>query len=244
MDTYRIADVTVNMECSGETLTEQARPYRIKPLPPGALPDITININGEELKSRKEKYPYLTLNEWEYIQTGFVFYRDILDYGGFGLHASAVALENRAVLFSGPCGTGKSTHTGLWQRYFGKDKAVIINDDKPVLRLDNGVFYAYGTPWSGKSTLNANIRVPLGAVVFLKQAEENHIRRLDSKEAIRMLIYQSLRPNSQMDKMNKLLTLIDALLQKTAVYQLDCSISPEAVELTYDTIYNERVVQR
>lgn len=242
MDTYRIANVTVKMECTEETLTKQAKPYQTVPLPSGDHPDILIDINNEEIKSRKEKYPHLTMNEWEYIQTGYIFYRDILDYGGFGLHSSAVALENRAVLFSGPCGTGKSTHAGLWQRYFGKDKAVIINDDKPVLRLDMGAFYACGTPWSGKSTLNANIRVPLGAVVFLRQAEENHIRRLDSKEAIRLLVYQSLRPNSHMDKMNKLLTLIDALLQKTAVYQLDCSISMEAVELAYDTIKKERVI--
>jgi len=78
MDTYRIAGVTVKMECSGETLTEQAKPYRTGVLPPGVLPDITIDMNSEEMKSRKEKYPHLTLNEWEYIQTGFVFYRDIL----------------------------------------------------------------------------------------------------------------------------------------------------------------------
>lgn len=242
MATYRIANVTVNMECSGETLTEQAKQYRIGPLPAGDLPDITIDINSTEMESRKEKYPHLTMNEWEYIQTGFVFYRDILDYGGFGLHSSAVALDNRAVLFSGPCGTGKSTHAGLWQQAFGKDRAVIINDDKPVLRLDNGAFYACGTPWSGKSTLNTNIRVPLGAIVFLRQAEENHIRRLDSKEATRMLVYQSLRPSSHMDKMNKLLTLIGALLRQTPVYQLDCNISLEAVELAYDTINKERVI--
>ncbi|WP_243123935.1 hypothetical protein [Pelotomaculum schinkii] len=244
MDTYRIGDVTVQMECSGETLTKQAKPYRTEPLSPGDLPDINIDINSENLKSRKEKYPHLTLNEWEYVQTGFAFYRDILDYDGFGLHSSAVALENRAVLFSGSCGTGKSTHAGLWQQYFGKDKAVIVNDDKPVLRLVKGIFYAYGTPWSGKSTLNANIRVPLGAIVFLQQAKENHIRRLDSKEAIRMLVYQSLHPNNDLDKMNKLLTLIDALLQKTTVYQMDCNISLEAVKLAFDTINHERTEQR
>lgn len=239
MATYRIAGVTVNMECSGETLTRQAGPYQTGPLPAGALPDITIDINSERIKNRKEKYPHLTMNEWEYIQTGFAFYRDILDYGGFGLHSSAVALDNRAALFSGPCGTGKSTHAGLWRQAFGQERAVIINDDKPALRLDNGAFYACGTPWSGKSALNANIRVPLGAIVFLRQAKENHIRRLNSKEAIRMLIYQSLRPGSHMDKMNKLLTLIDALLRQTAVYQLDCNISLEAVELAYGAIHKE-----
>lgn len=201
--------------------------------------DITIDIDGAKLKKSKEKYPQLTLDEWEYMQTGFVFYQELLNFNGFCLHSSAVALENRAILFSGPCGTGKSTHAGLWQQYFGPDRAVIINDDKPALRLMNGTFYAYGTPWSGKSSLNLNIRVPLGAIVFLKQAEENHIRRLDNKEAVQLLIYQSIRPKDRR-KMDKLLTLLDALLKKIPVYQMSCTISTDAVKLAYKTINQGR----
>ena len=49
----------------------------------------------------------------------------------------------------------------------------------------------------------------------------------------------SRRPNSDTNKMSKLLTLIDALLQKTTVYQMDCNVSLEAVKLAYDTINNE-----
>lgn len=241
MNTYRIADLTVKMACLGEILTKQARLYQTDSLGQEDIPEIIIDINGEKLNNTKEKYPHLTWNEWEYIHTGFAFYRELLDYDGFGLHSSAVALENRAILFSAPCGTGKSTHTSLWRKYFGKDKAIIINDDKPALRLTGDTFHVYGTPWSGKSDLNANIKVPLQAIVFIEQAKENHIRRLDSKEAVRMLIYQSLRPNSDRDKMNKLLTLIDALLPKTTVYQMGCTISTEAVKLVYDTINNEGV---
>ncbi|MDD4238168.1 MAG: hypothetical protein PHT62_06395 [Desulfotomaculaceae bacterium] len=243
MDIYRIADITVKMACSGETLTKQARRYQIGPFGHEVTPDITININSETLKATKKKYPHLTLNECEYILTGFAFSRALLDFDGFCLHASAVALENRAVLFSGPCGTGKSTHAGLWQQYFGADRAVIINDDKPALRLMQDTFYAYGTPWSGKSSLNENIRVPLGAIVFLKQAKGNHIRRLNNKEAVQMLIYQSLRPNSDRDKMDRLLTLLDVLLKNTPVCQMDCTVSLEAVKLAYDTIFKERVDQ-
>ena len=55
-----------------------------------------------------------------------------------------------------------------------------------------------------------------------------------------MLIYQSLRPNSDADKMGRLLTLLDALLEKTPVYQMACTISLDAVKLAYDTINNER----
>ncbi|MDD4239234.1 MAG: hypothetical protein PHT62_11880, partial [Desulfotomaculaceae bacterium] len=202
----------------------------------GDSTDITIDC--EKLQKFKEKHPQFTPNEWEYIQTGFVFYQELLNFNGFCLHSSAVALENRAILFSGPCGTGKSTHTSLWQQYFGPDKAVIINDDKPALRLMNDTFYVYGTPWSGKSSLNINIRVPLKAIVFLKQEKENYIRRLNNKEAVHLLIYQSIRPQD-CDKMDRLLTLLDLLLPKIPVYQLGCTISMDAVKLVHDTL-NQR----
>lgn len=244
MDTYRIADLKVEMACSGKTLSSRAAKYLSGPAGPGSLPDIRIDIKNAETESGKRKYPHLTPDEWEYIQTGSAFYRDLLDHGGFGLHSSAVGFENRALLFSGPCGAGKSTHASLWRDYFGGDKAVIINDDKPALRFVGDVFYAYGTPWSGKTPLNADIKMPLGAVVFIRQAKENNIRRLDSRQAIPLLICQSLRQSSDATKVDALLTLIDALLQRTPVYQMDCDISFDAVRLAYETICQERMTQK
>jgi len=233
MNLYKIADLTVMMECSGETLLKQGETYRIEA---GSSASITIRKNAEMLRKDQESYPHLTFNDWEYIRTGFAFASALLDFDGFCLHASAVALDNKAVLFSAPCGTGKSTHVSLLQKHFGPDKAVIINDDKPALRLREDAFYVYGTPWSGKSDLNANIKVPLQAIVFLEQAEENQIRRLSNKEAVQRLIYQSLRPNSDRDKMSKLLALLDALLKKTDVYQMGCTVSVDAVKLVYSAV--------
>ncbi len=236
MNLYKIADLTVELECSGKTLLKQGEPYRIDTDGPA---DITIHIGDETLKKAGEKYPQLNSDKLEYIQTGCAFSRALLEFDGFCLHASAVALDNKAVLFSAPCGTGKSTHASLWQQHFGPDKAVVVNDDKPALRLMEDAFYVYGTPWSGKSDLNANIKAPLQAIVFLEQAEENQIRRLNNKEAVRMLIYQSLRPNSDSNKMSRLLALLDALLKKTVVYQMGCTVSIDAVKLAYDTIYHD-----
>jgi len=38
--------------------------------------------------------------------------------------------------------------------------------------------------------------------------------------------------------MSRLLALLDALLKKTAVYQMGCTVSIDAVKLSYDTINN------
>ena len=233
MDSFQIADLRVDMECSGEILRKQGRPYRLEPFRPV---DITIQIPEEKLAGAREKNPHLTPDECEYILTGFEFARSLLDFDGFCLHASAVALENRAVLFSAPCGTGKSTHAALWQQYFGQDKAVILNDDKPALRLAEGVFQVYGTPWSGKTDLNTNTRAPLQAVVFLEQAAANRVRRLTSREAVRLLVYQSLRPGGDPVRMERLLELLDALLRRIPVYHLECTASIEAVKIVFEAI--------
>lgn len=235
MTRYKIAELSIELKCSGQTLLKQAEPYRTDANDPV---DMTIQILEQRLEKAKETYSHLSLNDCEYVLTGFDFYRILLDFNGFGLHSSAVALNNKAVLFSAPCGTGKSTHASLWQKHFGEDKVIIVNDDKPALRLIEDTFYVYGTPWSGKSDLNANLKVPLQAIVFLEQSAENHIRRFRNKEAIKMLIYQSLRPNSDQDKMIKLLTLLDHLLNKIPIYQMGCTVSCDAVKLVYHMINN------
>ncbi|WP_088188776.1 hypothetical protein [Desulfosporosinus sp. FKA] len=233
MTRYKIAELSIEMKYASQTLLKQAESYRKDGNDPV---DMTIQIAEQRLKRVKEAHTHLSLNDCEYILTGFDFYRLLLDFNGFGLHSSAVALNNKAVLFSAPCGTGKSTHARLWQQQFGTDKALILNDDKPALRLIENTFYVYGTPWSGKSDLNLNQKVPLQAIVFLEQAKENHIRQLNSKEALKLLIYQSLRTDSDPDKMIKLLTLHDHLLNKIPIYQMGCTVSTDAVMLVYHTV--------
>ena len=81
----------------------------------------------------------------------------------------------------------------MWREAFGHDKVLMLNDDKPALRLENGRWYAYGTPWSGKSGINQNKKVPLGGICFLKRGEDNRIRRLSAAEAVPLMFMQTRR---------------------------------------------------
>ena len=233
---YKIADLYVDMKCSGETLRMQGKPYQTEA---AGEPDIVIDISDDKLRQMNERYPQFTFDEWEYIHKGFAFAHSLTEHSGFCLHASAVAMDNKAVLFSAACGTGKSTHAGLWREHFG-NKTVIINDDRPTLRLMGDEMVVYGTPWSGKTNLNTNTKAPLQAVVFLEQSKQNHIERLDNHEAIKLLIRHSIRPNHDSGKMDALLTMLDALLQKTPIYKMGCNISIDAVKVAYDTIYERK----
>jgi hypothetical protein len=147
------------------------------------------------------------------------------------LHASAVELDGRAYLFSGPSGMGKSTHTRLWQQEF--PRARVFNDDKPALRLLDDVWYAYGTPWCGKDGININMKVPLGGICFLKQSTENSIRRLDKKEAIQKILSQTAAKISNVAKMEKLLETVGRLVKEIPIYELSNKPEPEAALMSY-----------
>jgi hypothetical protein len=151
------------------------------------------------------------------------------------LHASAVEYQGRAYLFSGPSTVGKSTHTRSWQTLYG-DAVRVFNDDKPALRLVDGVWYAYGTPWCGKDGINQNKRVPIAGICYLKQGPVNEIRTLSQKEAMIHTISQSTKKLPVADKMIHLLTNVDALVREVPMYELENKPELAAAQLSYETM--------
>ncbi len=229
MKKYSVASLIVEMQPKEKTLSTQSLPYEINT---DQNADITISLSESFLKKEQERNPHLTLDSCEYIFSGAVFYEQLLRFMGLILHASAVVVDGQAYLFSAKSGTGKSTHTSLWLRYFG-ERAYIINDDKPALRLIDGVFKVCGTPWSGKTAQNINRIVPLKGIAFLERASTNSIKRIDTKEALPLVLEQTLRPASSI---NELMTLLDKLLTDIPIYKFCCNISKQAVECSYNAM--------
>lgn len=221
---YKIAGLTVEMESFGRTVT-QAEPY----LCGESAPDIVIKADWESLHGNQ---PHLSPEDCEYLATGGSFYRQLIRHNGLMLHASAAVTDGRAYLFSGPCGAGKSTHTALWQKTFGAENVKILNDDKPALRLEDGQWFAYGTPWSGKTARNLNLRAPLAGICFLSQGAENTIRPLTGAKAVFALLEQTARPGSA-ELRGELMRLLDELLKSVPVWKMECNLEPEAAELSH-----------
>ena len=198
----------------------------------GATPDIVIR---EELY-RKERYdPRITFESVAYMEAAYQFYLQLLDHSGFYLHSSAVMYEGKVYLFSGPCRAGKSTHTRLWQQTFGPE-ARVINDDKPAIRLMDGKWIAYGTPWCGKDGINENASAPIAGVCFLKKAPHNAIRRLSSLEAAQKILTQTIRKFDRAENLDKLLTLLNQFIADVPVYELENLPEPAAARLSYKTM--------
>lgn len=225
---YRIAGLDLQMTIGGEIMRRQGRAYRFDFT---GEPLFEIAPSQERLEMLAAENPHLSLDECEYIETGSIFYARLLHYDGFFIHSSAVALDGKAYLFSGPCGVGKSTHTRLWRGEFG-DAAEIINDDKPAIRYLDGRFDVFGTPWSGKSRRNRNVRVPLDGLALLSQARENKIERVSDPEAIYFILNQTVRPCGK-ETAERLLTLLDRFFRSVPVWRLECAPNLEAVRLSH-----------
>jgi len=177
----------------------------------------------------------LTGAAYVYCESGSHFHVQLLKYNGMMLHASAVVLDGKAYLFSAPSGTGKSTHTRMWQTIHGA-KAEIINDDKPALRCIDGVWYAYGTPWCGKDGININKKAPVAGICFLKQAPENKIRRLSNAEAVQNIVWQTTHRFRLTENLDRMLANVDNLVRNIPIFELENRPDREAAILSYETM--------
>lgn len=226
MARYEIAGLQVEMAVSGKT-QKQAAAYAA---PAKGAPDMVLPSDGEPFL--KVNPQLKTLDMAQYMRTGSWFARYLLDFNGFQLHASAVILEGKAYLFSAPSGTGKSTHTEKWVRLFG---AHYLNDDKPALRYVDGVWTAYGTPWSGKHDLSSPESAPLGAVVFLKRGQTNAMRVMEPVEAIPWLLSQVPMVHPK-DYTQRLTEIADRFLQEVPIWELTCRNDDAAAQLSHDIL--------
>lgn len=145
--------------------------------------------------------------------------------GGVVFHSSYIAYQGKAILFTAPSGTGKSTQADLWEKYRG---AEIINGDRSVIRCDGGVF-ACGIPFAGSSAICKNRTLPLAAIVYLKQAPVTEIRKVRGAEAFRC-VWEGCSVNSW-DKQDMTLATetVMRVLETVPVFELACTPDESAV---------------
>ncbi len=168
---------------------------------------------------------------------GEVFKYSLIKRNGFVVHSSSLSYKDNGILFSAPSGTGKSTHTGLWEKVY-KEDVKIVNDDMPAVRKIDGIWKLCGTPWSGKSEKNLNLCVPLKAFVFLERGEKNELIRLPAAKGVFMLLNQTLLPVYR-GLMNEMMNSISEALTSVPCYILKCNISEEAPKIVKEGIIDE-----
>lgn len=145
---------------------------------------------------------------------------------GFVFHCSYIAAGQKAILFTAPSETGKTTQAQLWHTY--RD-AMICNGDRAAVRIEGDRILACGIPFAGSSNYCENVTLPLAAIVYLSQAKSTSIRKLTGYEAFSG-IWEGVSVNTW-DKtdMAAVSRTVEAVASRVPVYHLSCTPDISAV---------------
>lgn len=184
----------------------------------------------EGMKVRTFPDPFLERTVLQQKAAEWLLRRDTLLF-----HGSGLAVDGKGYLFTAAkCGTGKSTHTRYWREVFGS-RVIMVNDDKPFLKLSESGVEMFGAPWSGKHGLDTNVCVPLKGLCILRRGGENRICPIMPEEALTMLLHQSQMPQTP-DKMAHFHHLVERLACAVPLWQMECTKDPQAAIISYQAM--------
>ena len=147
------------------------------------------------------------------------------------IHASVIEKNGKALIFLGKSGTGKSTHSKLWQEFV--PGCSLLNDDEPIIRIMNdGTIKVFGAPWSGSTPCYRNASADVSAFVHLHQSDENRLTKQNGVESFTSLLQSTAIMRSDIDNRTMIISMINDILEKVSVYRLDNRPDREAVSLS------------
>lgn len=134
---------------------------------------------------------------------------------GFLLHAATVIREGKAYVFTGRSGAGKSTVASL------APEGSVLTDEISLLRCENGVWRAYGTPfWGEFRAAGSNTSAPVKGIFRLVQAAENRVTPLRAMDLLRALLPNVLFFSAEPGDNRRLLEILGQAVEAISGYEL------------------------
>jgi hypothetical protein len=108
----------------------------------------------------------------------------LAEEGGFLLHAASGVRNDRAFVFAGISGAGKTTIARL-----APPDATLLTDEISYIRRSGSSYHAYGTPFAGElARVGTNVKAPLEALYLLEKGPENRLVPASEPDAAHALI--------------------------------------------------------
>lgn len=232
---YKIADIPFTIEMKYPFVKRMCANYETD------TPGICISVSDEE----REREIALGERFSEGYRESAAIYRKLCEaaiaYDTFMFHCSAVALDGQAYLFTAPSGTGKSTHTRMWREVFG-ERAIMVNDDKPLIKVGGDLIWVCGTPWNGKHNLDSNQKVPIKGICILERGTVNHIETISAADAFQFLYRQAYHPADR-EKMVRTVGLLKQVAERVPLYRMQCDISHQAAKMAWEKMSGRKEEQ-
>jgi hypothetical protein len=139
----------------------------------------------------------------------------LLEHRGFLLHAATVIRDGKAYIFTGRSGAGKSTVATL------SPEGSVLTDEISLLRQENGVWRAYGTPfWGEFKAAGSNSSAPVAGIFRLLQAAENRVESLRPMAILRVLLPNVLFFSAGAEANRQLLEILSQAATEIRGYNL------------------------
>lgn len=158
----------------------------------------------------------------------------LLDSDTLILHCSYMTHNNKAILFSAPSGTGKTTQAKLWEKNY---HSTIINGDKCLLIKDKNMWYAYGYPFHGSADECVNEKYPICAIIVVRQSQKDYIEEISLGHQISSLYSEVTVNNWDSDSINKTIDLITDICTHVNVIKQHCTMKDTASTTLYNYLY-------
>lgn len=238
MPIYRIADLNILINPLNSLTEKRLLPYIVK----SGSYDFEIDVSQEDIDNFAScaDEPYSNFAAENTLILTRLSNKVLEEYDGFFFHSSSLMLEGKGYVFTALSGTGKSTHTALWRKLFG-NRVTMINDDKPIIRRQNGEFFVSGTPWMGKSNIGNNIKAPVKAVYILQRGEKNSAVRVKTGEVFKQILEATVVPCDRKN-MAKLLELLDRFFTAVPLYRLTCNMDIEAAQTAFEAAEKQNLL--
>ena len=160
--------------------------------------------------------------------------------GMFVLHSASLLYLEKAWLFSGPSGMGKSTHTAFWKKLFDTP---FLNGDLNLIGKEGDQFVVYGIPWCGTSEIFTVEKKELGGIVLLEKAPEDKIVSLTKEQKTLRVMQRMISPPWTAGLMKKNLAFAEEIANEKPVYFLRCTKNDTAAEVMHHRITEDELAQ-
>ena len=160
-------------------------------------------------------------------------------FNAFILHSSFIKYQDKAILFTAPSGTGKSTQADLWEKY---ENAEIINGDRSGIRKLDGKWTAYGLPIAGSSGIYKNKKAEISHIIVLKQGKENKLTKLSPREAFVKLYSETLVHTWDKEFQENIINMITDVVQNVQIYQYESLPDKSAVEFLKEQVIKDNEI--
>ena len=172
----KTADLCIRIHYKYPYIEQQCETWRVNE---GYEPDIEVSVTDEEIETEYAGYRAESVSRALCESTCIyrAIARKLIAFQAFVMHGAVLELDGKAYVFTAKSGVGKTTHTKLWVEYF-EGRASYINGDKPIIRCKDGVWYAYGTPWMGKKSLEVKVLRRFRQFALLNGEKKIRFKRL------------------------------------------------------------------